>query len=267
MHSSSYLPPSRPSLTLHQLSLPFSTPCLILFILIDLWSQIILNMPRLPNRILHHNRHLRTHTQNNRRSQTSRLGKKVEVPQRKRQLHRLIHLNHNLLLILLRSTILTNENVPRPEIARNGEFYSLFGAGDGAGVSEDLEVADDALEFGGGHLDGAFVFGVGDAELFVVNVHEFEFKISNPILSRTLKHQRQRIPLVLRPQRDHIIIPRALQNLAHIRSIEPQRNGTIASKVIESSRAEGHGHEGHVGVVHCLDGDFIVGAVYVGLLD
>jgi hypothetical protein len=60
------------------------------------------------------------------------------------------------------------------------EFYPLLRTADGEGVTKDLHVADDALEFTGGHLDGALVFSVRNSKLLTVNVHEFElFNISD----------------------------------------------------------------------------------------
>ena len=88
----------------------------------------------------------------------------------------------HLLLLLVDAVGAANEDVSGAEVARDGEADSLLGDGNGAGVSEDLEVTDDALELGGGHADGGLVLGLRDAEVVGVNVHELELKVRDAVL-------------------------------------------------------------------------------------
>jgi len=239
----------------------------LIFVLINLWCQVVLNIPRLTNGILHNNRNFWAHGQNHSGSQTCRLCKEVEVPKRKSQFHGLLHVDHHLIFIFLRRVVLADQHIASTKIASYMEFDPLLRAADGEGVAKDLHVTDDALEFAGGHLNGTLVLSIGDSELLAVNVHEFELKVGNAILPGTLEHQRQGVPVVLGLQGDDIVIPCALENLPHVRGIEPQADGSVTPEVVEAAGTQTNGHEGDVGVVHGLDGHLVVGAVDVGLLD
>lgn len=92
-------------------------------------------------------------------------------------------------------------------------------------------------------------------------------KVGDPILTGTLEHHGKALALVLCLKGHHVLVACALENLAHVGGVKSQRDGPVASEVVEASVAEGDRDEGDVRGVHGLDGYLIVGAVDVGFLD
>jgi hypothetical protein len=92
-------------------------------------------------------------------------------------------------------------------------------------------------------------------------------KVSNAILTGTLKHQCQRITIIFRLERNNVIISRTLQNLPHIRGIKTKADGPIATEVVKAAGTEAYGHQRDVGIVHGLNGHFVIGAIDVGFLN
>ena len=153
----------------------------LIIILVNLRCQIVIDVTRFPNGILHNNGNVWAHGQNHSGSQTRRLGEEVEVPKRESQFHGLLHVNHHLIFVLLRSVVLTNQHIASTKIASYVEFDPLLRAADGEGVTKDLHVTNNTLEFSRRHLNGALIFGVGNAKLLAVDVHEFEFYCSSKV--------------------------------------------------------------------------------------
>ena len=73
-----------------------------------------------------------------------------------------------------------------------GAAASGLGRGGGA-----HEVAADALELGGGHLDLALVLGVRDAQVLGVDVHELELEVGDAVLVLRLEHESEVVGGVL----------------------------------------------------------------------
>lgn len=145
-----------------------------LFALINLWCEVVLDITSVLDGVLNYDGNVRAHAKDDGGSETGGLGEKVEITKGEGELDGLLHVDDDLLLLLLGGGVLTDEDVAGAKVTGDGEADALLGAGNGAGVAEDLEVADDALELSGRHLDGALVLGVGNAELLGVNVHELE---------------------------------------------------------------------------------------------
>ena len=145
-----------------------------LFALINLWCEVVLDITGVLDGVLNDDGNVGAHAKDDGGSEASGLGEEVEIAKGKGELDGLLHVDDDLLLLLLGGGVLTDEDVAGAKVTGDGEADALLGAGNGAGVAEDLEVANDALELSRGHLDGALVLGVGDAKLLGVNVHELE---------------------------------------------------------------------------------------------
>lgn len=122
------------------------------------------------------------------------------------------------------------------------------------------------MEFTRGHTDSALIFCIGDSEGFRVNVHKFQFKVSDSILFGRLEHEREGICGIFGFECDDIFVSGALQDFAHIGRVESEADGTITTEVVEAAGLEVHLYEGNVGGVHGLDGEFVFGAVNVCVL-
>jgi len=68
------------------------------------------------------------------------------------------------------------------EVALGAEASAVFGAADDHRVAQDAEVAADARELGRGHLDDAGVFGVGNAQVLGVQVHQLHLVVAGSVL-------------------------------------------------------------------------------------
>ena len=92
-------------------------------------------------------------------------------------------------------------------------------------------------------------------------------KVGNAILALGLEHEGEGVALVLGLEGHDVVVAGALEDLGHVGGVEAEGDGTVAPEMVEAGGAEGDGHEGHVGGVHGLDGQLILGAVDVGVLD
>jgi hypothetical protein len=68
------------------------------------------------------------------------------------------------------------------KVQRGGIFSDVCFGLFGTSFSQNGEVAANALKFARRHVDNGFVFGVGNAELFGVNFHQFQFEFGDFIL-------------------------------------------------------------------------------------
>lgn len=126
------------------------------------------------DRVFHDDGYVRAHADNDHTRKRRGLGEEVEVPEGKVEFDWFLHRDDRVVLFLVRLAVRSDENVARPDGPRNAEADPLLPARDGAGVSQDLEVADDPLKLFRVHLNGALVGGVGDAKLLALNVHQLQ---------------------------------------------------------------------------------------------
>ena len=141
-----------------------------LFTLINIWCEVVLDITGVLDGVLNDDGNVGAHAKDDGGSEAGGLGEEVEIAKGEGELDGLLHVDDDLFLLLLGGGVLTDEDVAGAKVTGDREADALLGAG----VAKDLEVADDALELSGGHLDGALVLGVGDAKLLGVNVHELE---------------------------------------------------------------------------------------------
>lgn len=102
--------------------------------------------------------------------------------------------------------------------------------------------------------------------MLLVNIHQLDIVLAYPIRLRALEHQIHRIRLVLRLERQNVLVLSSPQNLGQRDQVDSERNVAVAAVGGETLRAEHHGHQSHVGVVHSLEGDSGVITVEVAVL-
>jgi hypothetical protein len=101
-----------------------------------------------------------------------------------------------------------------------------------------------------------------------LNKKPYEFwPLDVPSILRALKQKRQIIGGVICLQCDNIFIVGTLEDLAQISRIESQILRTIASIVVQAIAIEVDGDERDVGGIHGLNGNAIVAAIHVRVLD
>ena len=244
-----------------------SKPCLCVFI--NFWGQVVLDVAGIFNGVFNNNRNVRAHAQDNRVGERCGLCEKVEVPQGKVKLHGLLHVNVDL-LFLLGCVVGSGENVASAQIPTDRESDPLFCARNRASVTHYLQVPNDALEFTGWHLNSALVGSIRDSELFIVDIHEFQFcsttrirefllscdktkrirpirvtthtlcklrtKVGNAVLFGALKHEGESVCILVALECDNVVVAGTFEDLAEINRVETETDRTIASIVIQTCR-------------------------------
>eukprot|EP00962_Isochrysis_galbana_P019815 scaffold5777_cov101-Isochrysis_galbana.AAC.5 len=106
-----------------------------------------------------------------------------------------------------------NDHVARAHLSRHRELDPLLGDSDGDGVAQDGQVAADALELLGRHLDRALVVGVRDPQVLRVDVHELELKVRDAVGVLVLEHEVHRVAVLVRLESHDVVIVAALEYL------------------------------------------------------
>ncbi|KAJ8544259.1 hypothetical protein ON010_g12008 [Phytophthora cinnamomi] len=82
-----------------------------------------------------------------------------------------------------------------------------------------------------------------------------------------LEHDVERVAVVLRRERQGVVVARALEDLGQRRRLHAQRDVAVAAVVLEALGAQQQRHERHVRAVHGLQRQARLGAVDVALGD
>ena len=177
-----------------------------------------------------------------------------------------LHLNGHRLLLLVHVGGLGELNVAHADIAGRRKLDALLGAGDDERLAKLTQVTNDALELCTGHLDDGGVVGLGDAKVLCVQVHQLHLVIGDLVLVRRLEHEGHSVGVVLRLDRDDVVVGRALQDLRHGAQVHAHSQLPVASELVESVGPQGHGDQGDVTVVHGLELDASIATVPRGLV-
>jgi hypothetical protein len=134
-------------------------------------------------------------------------------------------------------------------------------------LGQGRQIPGDLGELGARHGDRCSVFGVRDTQMLLVNVHELDVVLAQPVALRALEHQVDNIRRILGFQCEDVIVLCAAQDLGERGEVDAERKVAIAAERREGFGLEHHGNEGDVGVVHGLERDTGVIAVEVAVLD
>jgi hypothetical protein len=102
--------------------------------------------------------------------------------------------------------------------------------------------------------------------MLLVNVHELDVVLADPVLATRLKHDVDDIRGVFRLYVKNIIVPCRAEDLGQGTKVDTKSDVSIAAVAREGIGLEGHRDEGYVGVVHGLEVDAGIIAVKVAVL-
>ena len=115
------------------------------------------------------------HGDNYRWRQARGFCEEVKVTQSKGELHLLPQSNDHLFLLFVgRAGIWTKQDCAFTKVTRDGKADTILWSLDDTGVAENLHVADDTLEFGGGQTDVPVLIGARNIQLFRGDIHPLE---------------------------------------------------------------------------------------------
>lgn len=134
-------------------------------------------------------------------------------------------------------------------------------------LGQGAQVPADALELGRWHCDGGGVLGLGDAQVLLVNVHELDVVLADPVGAAVLEDEVDDIRRVLGLECEDVVALRGAEHLCERAQVDAEGDVAVAAERAEGLRPQQHRHERHVRVVHGLQRDARVIAVEVAVLD
>mmetsp|Transcript_24124 Transcript_24124/g.75398 ORF Transcript_24124/g.75398 Transcript_24124/m.75398 type:complete len:257 (+) Transcript_24124:462-1232(+) len=213
-------------------------------LVLDLRGEVIADVPELGDAVFDHQGHVGREGEDDGVGERGGFGEEVEVPQREVEADRLVHLHLDPVLVLgVHVLVWLNDHVARAHLSRHRELDPLLGDSDGDGVAQDGQVAADALELLGRHLDRALVVGVRDPQVLRVDVHELELKVRDAVGVLVLEHEVHRVAVLVRLESHDVVIVAALEYLAHGAEVDAQRHIAVTPEVVEAVRAQKQGHK------------------------
>ena len=129
-----------------------------------------------------------------------------------------------------------------------------------------VKIPANPLELCRRHLNCGSIFGFGNSQMLLVDIHQLDIVLAYPVRLRALEHQVHGIRRVVGLQSQHILVLSSPQDLGQRDQIDAQGDVAVAAVGREPFGAEQHGHQRHVRVVHGLQGDSGVIAVEVAVL-
>lgn len=102
--------------------------------------------------------------------------------------------------------------------------------------------------------------------MLLVNVHELEVVLGDPVGLGALEDEVEDVGRVLGLEGEDILILSRPQHLGEGGEVDAESNVAVAAEGREALGLEHHGHERHMAVVHGLQGDAAVIAVKVAVL-
>ena len=103
--------------------------------------------------------------------------------------------------------------------------------------------------------------------MLLVNVHELDVVLAQPVALRALEHQVDDIRRILGFECEDVIVLCAAQDFGEGSEVDAEGKVAVAAEGREGLGLEHHGDESDVGVVHGLERDAGVIAVEVAVLD
>ena len=92
------------------------------------------------------------------------------------------------------------------------------------------QVRCDALELGRRHADGRGVLGVRDAEVLLVNVHELEVVLRDPVRLGALEDEVEDVGRILGLEGEDVLVLGGAQHLGERREVDAEGNVAVASE-------------------------------------
>ena len=128
------------------------------------------------------------------------------------------------------------------------------------------QIPSDLGELRAGHGDGGSVLSVRDTQVLLVNVHELDIVLANPVALGALEDQVDDIGSVLGLEGEDVFVLCATEDFCEGGKVDAEGEVTVAAEGREGLGLEHHGNEGDVRVVHGLERNAGVIAVEVAVL-
>ena len=129
------------------------------------------------------------------------------------------------------------------------------------------QIPTDLLKLRRRHRDRRRIVRLGNAEMLLIDVHELDVVLAQPVALLALKHHVHDVGRVLGLEREDVLVRGAAEHLCERGQVDAERDVPVAAEGREAFRLEHHRDERDVGVVHGLQGDARVVAVEVTVLD
>jgi len=238
---------------------------LVVFVL-NFGSEVVADMTNVSDVVLDHQGDVRGHGEGYLGGEAARLGEHAQVPACEGKFDRFLHLDDDRLLFFVNIGSLGKLDIADPNVTGGGELDSLFGDFDQDRLAELGKIAHHSLELSRGHLYDSGVVSFRNAEMLLIQVHQFHLIIGHFLLIRRLEHEVDSVGLILSLHSHDIIVGGASQNFSHAFETHPHGELAIATEFVKPVGTEIYGDEGDVGVVHSLELDPAVTAVPGGFL-
>ena len=103
--------------------------------------------------------------------------------------------------------------------------------------------------------------------MLLVNVHELDVVLANPVALSALEDQVDDVRRILRLKGEDVLVLCATKDFCEGGEVDAESKVAVAAEGREGFGLEHHGDQGDVGVVHGLEGNAGVIAVEVAVLD
>ena len=122
------------------------------------------------------------------------------------------------------------------------------------------------MELARGHADVGGVIGLGDAQVLLVDVHQLDVVLAEPIHRAALEDEVEAVGRVVGLERHDVVRLSRPKHLGQRGQVDAQRQVPVAAVGREALGPEHHRHQRHVRVVHGLQRDARVVAIEVAFL-
>jgi hypothetical protein len=207
-----------------------------------------------------------------------------KVLERESKGHGLSQADFNVLLLVLDVGVLAEGNGSVADVTSAGELYTFLCAFNGdcdvlircvrkfsrlyklTRLRQSGQIPSDLGELGTRHGNSGSVLSVRDTKVLLINVHELDIILAQPVALGTLEDQVDDIRRILGLEGQDVFVLCAAQDFCEGGEIDAERKVAVAAERREGFGLEHHGDKGDVGVVHGLERDSRVIAVEVAVL-
>mmetsp|Transcript_167110 Transcript_167110/g.295877 ORF Transcript_167110/g.295877 Transcript_167110/m.295877 type:complete len:206 (+) Transcript_167110:342-959(+) len=163
-----------------------------------------------------------------------------------------MHGQSNLLLRLLRLSGFQHD-IPGANVALHTEPDTFFACLDLHCLAKLLQVPADLHELSRRQTCKNLVLLLGNLHVLAFDLHEFQVKVSNPIILTTFTLEAHSVSIILPFQLQRIVWAAHLEDLAKRLHIHAKRGSAIALELGEGRFPQQQGNQGHMRAVHGLD--------------
>ena len=218
----------------------------------DLRCKVVPDVTEVWNLIFNDERNICRHAQTNLCWEWRGFRERVQILASEGQSDRLLHFNGHGFLFLVNRWCLSQLDVSWTRIASCWKSNPFFGTCDDNGFSELRQITADTSEFLRWHANDASVVSLGNAQMLLVQIHQFHFIVRDFLLVLWFEHECNSVCVVLSLDGNRVVVVGALQDLCHVSQVHSHREIAVTTVLVEAIRSEVQRNEGHVRIVHGL---------------